>query len=366
MSVPGLTGKGKEADIQTLDGEWKSRMRFASLRHSACEMEIKMLDAILDSLIDSLKLLPFLFLTYLAMEYLESRTGEKTKHFIRKAGRLGPLWGSLLGIVPQCGFSAAAANLYAGRVITMGTLLAVFLSTSDEMLPIMISERTALPVLLHVLAAKVVIALIAGFVVDFCVHFLLGRKGSKGSSYADTSHTGKGHAETGHTGTAHTGALEKVHTAIEAEEDYQIERLCEHEHCHCHDGSIVKSALKHTMNIFFFILLISLVLNIVLTMIGEETLIQWAGERAVYGEFLAALLGLIPNCASSVVITQLYLRGVFGASQLISGLLVGAGVGVLVLFRVNPDTKENIKLTALLYVIGVLGGMAVRALGIAF
>ncbi len=318
-----------------------------------------MLDAILDSLIDSLKLLPFLFLTYLAMEYLESRTGEKTKHFIRKAGHLGPLWGSLLGIVPQCGFSAAAANLYAGRVITMGTLLAIFLSTSDEMLPIMISERTALPVLLHVLIAKVVIALIAGFAVDFCAHFFLGRKGSAGALHTGTSHAG----------IVRTGALEKVHTAMEEEdeEDYQIERLCEHEHCHCHDGGgIVKSALKHTMNIFVFILVISLVLNIVLTLIGEETLIQWAGERAIYGEFLAALLGLIPNCASSVVITQLYLRGVFGASQLIAGLLVGAGVGVLVLFRVNPDTKENIKLTALLYVIGVLGGMAVRVLGITF
>ncbi len=318
-----------------------------------------MLDAILDSLIDSLKLLPFLFLTYLAMEYLESRTGEKTKHFIRKAGHLGPLWGSLLGIVPQCGFSAAAANLYAGRVITMGTLLAIFLSTSDEMLPIMISERTALPVLLHVLIAKVVIALIAGFAVDFCAHFFLGRKGSAGALHAGTSHAG----------IVRTGALEKVHTAMEEEdeEDYQIERLCEHEHCHCHDGGgIVKSALKHTMNIFVFILVISLVLNIVLALIGEETLIQWAGERAIYGEFLAALLGLIPNCASSVVITQLYLRGVFGASQLIAGLLVGAGVGVLVLFRVNPDTKENIKLTALLYVIGVLGGMAVRVLGITF
>ncbi len=312
-----------------------------------------MLDAILDSLIDSLKLLPFLFMTYLAMEYLESRTGEKTKHFIRKAGHLGPLWGSLLGIVPQCGFSAAAANLYAGRVITMGTLLAIFLSTSDEMLPIMISERTALPVLVHVLAAKVVIALVAGFVVDFCIHIFFGGNGQIGSASADAHHV---------------GTLEKVHTAMEEEdnEDYQIERLCEHEHCHCHDGSIVKSALKHTLNIFVFILLISLVLNIVLFLIGEETLIRWAGERAIYGEFLAALLGLIPNCASSVVITQLYLQGVFGASQLVSGLLVGAGVGVLVLFRVNPDTKENIKLTALLYVIGVLGGMAVRVLGITF
>lgn len=332
-------------------------------------MRIKMLDAILDSLIDSLKLLPFLFLTYLAMEYLESRTGEKTKHFIRKAGHLGPLWGSLLGIVPQCGFSAAAANLYAGRVITMGTLLAIFLSTSDEMLPIMISERTALPVLLHVLIAKVVIALIAGFAVDFCAHFFLGGKVSAGTLHTGTSHVGSSRAGKSHGGTVHVGALEKVHTAMEEEdeEDYQIERLCEHEHCHCHDGGgIVKSALKHTMNIFVFILVISLVLNIVLTLIGEETLIQWAGERAVYGEFLAALLGLIPNCASSVVITQLYLRGVFGASQLIAGLLVGAGVGVLVLFRVNPDTKENIKLTALLYVIGVLGGMAVRVLGITF
>ncbi|MDO4284264.1 MAG: putative manganese transporter [Eubacteriales bacterium] len=362
-----------------------------------------MIDVILDSLMDSVKLLPFLFVTYLAMEYLESRTGEKTKHFIRRAGHWGPLWGGILGIVPQCGFSAAASSLYAGRVITLGTLFAVFLSTSDEMLPIMISERTALPVLLKVLGLKVLIAMVAGFAVDAVYRAYRwrgrarrgggagaagvssgnesGREGTgaqagvhshshaDGHSHAAAEHS---HADIhGHAG-AHSHAHTHSHTHAAApamsedEEEYQIGRLCEHEHCHCEDGSIVKSALKHTVNIFLFILLITFLLNAAFHFIGEENMMHWFGDRAVYGEAVASLLGLIPNCASSVLITQLYLNGIFGASQLIAGLLVNAGVGLLVLFRVNPDWKENVGITVLLYVLGVLGGLAVRALGIAF
>ena len=355
------------------------------------------LEALADALIDSVKLLPFLFVTYLAMEYLESRTGEKTKRFIRRAGHWGPLWGSVLGIVPQCGFSAAAANLYAGRVITLGTLMAVLLSTSDEMLPIMISERAALPLMAKVLAVKVVIAFTAGFAVDFFVRCLRGGRaashshaagseestpphghGTRRANAAAHSHetecadaaahshgaecTGAAHSHAHH---GHAAPLQEAFAEEDAE-DYQIERLCEHEHCHCEGGGIVRPALRHTVNIFVFVLLITAALNVAFALLGEENLLRWFGGQAIGGELFAGLLGLIPNCASSVAITQLYLRGIFGPSQLIAGLLVSAGVGLLVLFRVNPGWRDNVRIMALLYGIGIAGGLLVRALGVTF
>lgn len=166
------------------------------------------LDVIADSFIDSVKLLPFLFLTYLAMEYLEHRAGEKMQDMIKRSGKAGPAIGGLLGIFPQCGFSAAASNLYAGRIISLGTLMAVFLSTSDEMLPIMISENVGIPMMAKVLGVKVLFAVIAGFGIDLVYR----RK----------------------------------------EKDMQIEHLCERHHCHCERG-IWKSALHHTVEIYIYI-----------------------------------------------------------------------------------------------------------------
>ncbi|MCI2049852.1 MAG: arsenic efflux protein [Lachnospiraceae bacterium] len=290
-----------------------------------------MKDVLLDTLTDALKLLPFLFCTYLVMEYLESRTEGKTGEVVRKAGWLGPLWGGLLGVVPQCGFSAAAANLYAGRVISVGTLLAIFLSTSDEMIPIMISEAAPVSVMLKILLVKALYAVAAGFVIDGVCHI--------------RAYSGTGQAE--------GGAM-------------QIERLCEKEKCHCEEGSIVRSALKHTLNIMIFVVLITLALNAAFYYVGEDRIMQAIAGRPVLGELTAALIGLIPNCGASVLLTQLYLKGIMSASQLIAGLLVGAGVGLLVLFRVNPDTKENIRITVLLYILGVAGGLMVWLFGISF
>lgn len=282
-----------------------------------------MLDALLDAVIDSLKILPFLFLTYLAMEFLESRTEDRVKQAVKKAGWLGPLWGSFLGVVPQCGFSAAAANLYAGRTISIGTLLAIFLSTSDEMLPILLSSGTEVREIVRIIGLKVLFAVIAGFLIDAVFHIIASRK---------------------------TGQADDA-------QDFQIERLCEKEHCHCEEGSIVRSALTHTLHIFAFILAITVVLNLAFSLIGEDAIIRAVAERPVTGIFVSALIGLIPNCGASVLLTQLYLKGVLTIAQLISGLLVGAGVGLLVLFRVNPGVKENLKITAILYACGVAGGL---------
>lgn len=277
-------------------------------------------DVILDSLIDSVKLLPFLFVTYVVMEYLEHKTGSKMQEAVRKAGKAGPVIGSVLGVFPQCGFSAAASNLYAGRIITLGTLFSIYLSTSDEMLPIMISEKVAVSMILKVLLVKIVVGMLAGFIVDFC---------------------------------------------IRPKQDMQIEHLCEQHHCHCEKG-ILKSALHHTLEIFGYILLISFVLNLVIGLVGEDTLGSLIRNRPVIGELLAGLVGLIPNCAASVVITQLYLDGVLSAGAMMAGLLAGSGVGILVLFRVNDDRKENLRIVALLYVIAVVTGIVLELLGITF
>lgn len=280
---------------------------------------------LLHTIEDSVKLLPFLFITYFLMEELEHHTGSKTQSRIRNAGKFGPLWGGLLGMMPQCGFSAAASSLYAGRVITVGTLLAVFLSTSDEMLPIFISAAVPAVTIAKILAAKVVIAVVSGFVVEAVYVNLLKKK----------------------------------------EKDMDIHIVCEEEHCKCEDGAL-KSACKHTVKIFVYILLITFVLTLGIEIIGEENLAVVFQNMPVVGELIAALVGLIPNCASSVVITELYLSGIIGAGAMMSGLLVNAGVGLLILFRLNRDWKQNAGIVAALYALGVFWGVLIELTGIMF
>lgn len=291
-----------------------------------------MVDALLDAVLDSLKILPFLFITYLVMEYLESHTEDRVRDLVKQAGWMGPFWGSLLGAVPQCGFSAAASNLYAGRAISLGTLIAIFLSTSDEMIPIMISEAVPVSTMLKLLLTKLLIGIICGFMIDSFCHIWKSRK----------------------TGQPEDG------------EDFLIERLCEKEHCHCESGSIVVSALKHTLHIIIFVFLITVVLNISFLFLGENQLNAIIASRPVFGLFVSALIGLIPNCGVSVLLTQMYLHGVLPMSHLIAGLLDGAGVGLLILFRVNPDYKENLKITILLYFISIFFGMVIHLFGISF
>lgn len=278
------------------------------------------LDVLFDTGIDALKLLPFLFLAYLAMECLEHWTGGRMQEIVQKSGKAGPAIGGLLGVFPQCGFSAAAANLYAGRIITTGTLIAVFLSTSDEMLPIMISENVAPSMIGKILLLKVIFALAAGFLADFLLH-------------------------------------RKV--------EMQIGHLCERHHCHCEKG-IWRSAFHHTWKIFLYIIVVSLVLNFAIALIGEETLAVLVQGKPALSLFLSALVGMIPNCASSVVLTQLYLGGVLSAGALMAGLLSGSGVGFLVLLRVNDNRRENLRIFALLYAVGVGAGALIQLLGVRF
>ena len=273
-----------------------------------------MLDIILDTLIDALKLLPFLFVAFLLLEFIEHKLSKKNKDKITKAGKLGPLVGSLLGAVPQCGFGSMATNLYSARVISLGTLISIYLSTSDEMLPIMLSENVELPFLLKILGIKILIGMICGFIID-----LIYRK------------------------------KEKEH----------IKDICEEEHCHCEHG-ILKSSLKHTLNILVFIIVISFLLNIGMEFLGEDILSKIFMKDNIFGPFISSLIGLIPNCGASVALTELYLNEAIDLGSLIGGLLTGAGVGLLILFKTNKNIKENINIVLTLYVIGVISGILIN------
>ncbi len=278
---------------------------------------------ILHTLLDTAKLLPFLFLTYLLMEYLEHRSGNATERILRGSGKVGPLFGGLLGALPQCGFSAAASGLYAGRVITTGTLVAVLLSTSDEMLPIMLSSGAPVWKMLAILGTKVAVGVAAGFAIDGV-----------------------------------SALLRRGRTV----EEPQIEDICERENCHCGDRFVL-SALKHTGYVAIFILLVSLVLNFAVELVGEDALASLLSDRPVLGNLLAALVGLIPNCASSVVLTELYLGGVIPVGAMLSGLLVNSGIALTILFRNNRPVKDSFRILAILLGIGFCVGMLVDLIG---
>lgn len=269
-------------------------------------------EVVLHSLLDTAKLLPFLFLTYLVMELLEHKAGERVLGFVERSGRFGPLVGSLFGLVPQCGFSAAAASLYAGRIVTLGTLVAVFLSTSDEMLPLLIAGNVKLSSVLLLLGYKATVGILVGFAIDLLCR---GRR------------------------------TEPLH----------VDALCEKEHCHCEKG-IFRSALHHTVGIALFLLLITLLISAAVFFVGEEALASLLSDRPLLSYLLCALIGLIPNCAASVALTGFYLNGFISAGAMLAGLLPGAGVGMLVLFRINRPQKNNLLLLLLLFVLGFLFG----------
>ncbi len=271
-------------------------------------------------------LLPFLFLTYLLMELIEHRSEDKTSALIEKAGRFGPLFGGLLGALPQCGFSAAASSLYSGRVITLGTLIAVYLSTSDEMAAVMLSGAIKNPEnikkMIIILAVKVISAIAVGFVCDIVIR---QRK----------------------------------------RDENGIGRVCEEEGCRCGERGVFMSSLLHTVKIFGFIVAVTFVINNIVFFVGEENLGGVMKRIPVLGEFIAGFVGLIPNCASSVVITELYLDGIITTGQMLSGLFVGAGIGLPVLFRTNRNIKENFAIVATVYLAGVALGILIGETGLA-
>ena len=274
-----------------------------------------MLDCIMDGVIDTLKLLPYLLVTFIILELMEHKLSKKNQKVLAKNKKFGPVLGGLLGAIPQCGFSSMASNLFSGKVITMGTLVAVFLSTSDEMLPIMLSEHTDVLVLLRIVAFKVIVGIIIGFIVD-----LIFRKKSK------DNHT-------------------------------HISELCEDEHCSCEKDGIIISSIKHTLHIGLFILIANLLINLVIFYVGEENLSNLLKQKNILTYFAASLIGLIPNCASSVIMTELYLAHFITIGNLMAGLLTGSGLGILLLFKTNKNIKENLTILSIIYFVGVIVGI---------
>lgn len=314
---------------------------------------------------DTLYLIPFLFVTYLAMEWLEHKTGGRTQEAVQRAGAAGPVLGSLLGVIPQCGFSAAAATLYAGRVITLGTVFAVFLSTSDEMLPIFLAEQVPFGTIVKVMGAKVIVGMVMGFIVDAALR--LARRDRQNLRIHELCARDKCHC-------GGDCATCEENPALVYEHHDDCGGSCthehhEHDHGHDHDHGwkgIAKSALVHTAQVALFIFIITLALNGVLETVGEDALAAFVGSNSVAAVFASALVGLIPNCAASVVIAQLYVEGVLGTGAMLSGLLVSAGIGLLVLARTNRHVKENLVIVGILYATGVAWGLVVNALGIVF
>ena len=273
-----------------------------------------MLDIILDTLIDGLKLLPFLWFAFFLIELLEHKFQKQSQSIIEKAGRLGPLLGSVLGCFPQCGFSVAATNLYVTRIISMGTLISIYLSTSDEMLPILLAHGEEVGLIFKILLIKFLIGMISGFIIDLMFHHRLRMNPHE---------------------------------------------LCEGEHCHCEEGLFL-SSVKHTIHTLFFIMVVSFFINLVMEYGGEDFLRTLFQSNSIFAPFLSSFIGLIPNCAASVVITELYLSGVIPVSSAIAGLLTGSGVAILVLFRTNKNLKENFTILLLIYLIGVFSGFILQ------
>lgn len=272
-------------------------------------------EIILDGLLETVKIIPFLFLTYLLMEFIEHKAGERAESFMQRAGVFAPAVGGALGAVPQCGFSAAAANLYAGRVISIGTLIAVFLSTSDEMIPILISGSIDIGVVALVVLYKALVGIIVGLGIDLALRLM--RRGK-----------------------------EKIN----------IDAICDEDNCHCERG-IVYSAFHHTVTVSLFVLLITLAINSLVFFVGEESLGAIMYDRPLLSHIIAAVFGLIPNCAASVALSTLCSQGLITAGTMMAGLFSGAGVGLLVLFKVNKKPKENLIVIGILIAAGVIFGL---------
>ena len=276
------------------------------------------LDILMEALFETLSLFPYLYLTYLLMEYLEHKMSRRSMIYVRKAKQYGPIVGGLLGLMPQCGFSIAAANLYATGLVTLGTLMAVFLSTSDEMLPLLISGGVGAGLIIQILCIKATYGIVSGVLID---NFLPDK-------------------------------------FIKRKNEPDISAFCQREKCKCDDKeNIWKSAFKHTEKISLFIFFFSLVVNAAFMLGGQETVHDALTTMPILSKFMAALVGLIPSCYPSVLLTQLYLSHTISLGTMMAGTLSNAGLGFLVLYKVNPNSEENLRVLALLYGLGVFFGI---------
>ena len=269
------------------------------------------LDVLGESLVDTAKMLPFLFLAYLFIEYVENRHGERIEAILAGGGRWGSVPAALLGCVPQCGFSAIASNFYASRVISLGTLMAVFLATSDEAVPLLVSMPAYWEKLMLLMVIKVLYAIAVGLVLDFVLRGVLPRSLRGG----------------------YTGSADEID--------------CHEEH-------------SDTLEIFVFIFVFSLVFGLIVEGVGEDVFADALGRMGFFQPVVAALVGLIPNCAASVLLTQLYVEGALRFSSLVAGLCTGAGVGLAVLWRANPSWKQNLFITGLTWAAGAAVGVGIQ------
>lgn len=290
-------------------------------------MHIKdiIVDILTDTALDGLKMLPFLFGAYLLLEWIEHRSGSKLRHRLSHSGRYSVPLGAAIGLIPQCGFSVAASNLFAGRLITTGTLLAVFLATSDEAVPVMLASPNGAGKILPLLGLKLLFAVIGGYLAD-CLFF---RR-------------------------AHEKQCETTHCHHDDEREEATHELCAH--CGC-QGGILKSTLHHTAETFLFLLIVLLLINTATTLLGEERLASILLAGTFWSPIVTALIGLIPNCAPSVLISELYLNGTLTIGATVAGLSAGAGLGLAMLFKINPNQKQNFRILAFLYVFSVAAGI---------
>lgn len=279
-----------------------------------------MKEVILDTIVDSLKLIPFLLVAFLIIELLEHKLNNKTKNIITKSKKIGPIIGSLLGVIPQCGFSVMATNLYITRIITLGTLISIYLSTSDEMLIIMISEKVEISLILKILLIKIFFGIVYGLIIDKIIN---KKKKDKETNY----------------------------------------ELCDEEHCDC-NHSILLSAIKHTLHITLFIFIITLIINTIFTLLGDNYLSKILLNNSILSTFITSLIGLIPNCAASVILTELYLNSTISLGALIGGLLTSSGSSLLVLIKNNKNQKENLSIILLLYALGILSGIIIELISL--
>ena len=265
---------------------------------------------------ETIKLIPFLLIAFIIIEFIEHKLSDKNEKILKKAGKFGPILGGLLGLIPQCGFSVLATNLYITRIISLGSLISIYLATSDEMLIILIADKAPLPLILTILLFKLIIGIICGYAIDL----LLRNKKNK----------------------------------------HHIHELCEHDECHCEEENIFISSLKHTLKTSLFIFIALLIVNIIFHNWGEAYLSKLLLKNPILSPIISSLITLIPSCGSSVIITELYLLNQVSFGTLISGLLTNSGIAIMLLFKNNKNIKENITILITIYLIGVISGIIIN------
>lgn len=276
-----------------------------------------MIDILNDTILDIIKILPFLFIAFLIIELIEHKLSKKGHTILKESNKYGPFIGSILGIIPQCGISVIATNLYITRIITLGTLISIYLSTSDEMLPILIANKTSINIILKILLTKFIIGVIFGCIIDKII------KTKRNNNY----------------------------------------HICQEQSCHC-EKSIMKSSIIHTIKTTIFIFIITLIINTIFYYFGKEYIQNILKNKNTITIFITSIIGLIPNCGPSIIITQLYIDHILTFSTTISGLLASSGIGILILFKNNKNIKENIKIISLLYITSVITGIILEILQI--